>query len=373
MERASNSLTTVVISKNQRCVFCGEKPDKKTKEHILPQWLLRLTGDPNRQANFGADFPHYLKTKEFRIRKFAFSSFKFPACDECNNHYANLEARVEKVMHKILSDEYLNSNEIVDLLDWLDKVRTGLWLAYNSLDNLEVEPKFYIRRRSAIKDRLLFVYEAEDKSQRLLVSGMHTPTFTHMPSCFAIAVNNKIFYSESTDFLVSSRLGFPTGILHSMNAENGNPMFRIHQGKERIKYPIKTDRYLKGGMEIYQPIFSRSSPMLDVANINIDFTTKYIADNSINAANGIGKIFYKDYNKVVALDIDDTVDIKPYKIEKDFITLFKDVNKMVFDSQLHLLERYHIGDKLAKHPNMKGIFANYHALVNAHKAMTRAL
>lgn len=35
------------------CVFCGSKPESKNKEHILPQWLLKLTGDPNREIFLG--------------------------------------------------------------------------------------------------------------------------------------------------------------------------------------------------------------------------------------------------------------------------------------------------------------------------------
>jgi hypothetical protein len=32
------------------CVFCGKKPQSKNREHIIPQWLIALTGDPNRDV-----------------------------------------------------------------------------------------------------------------------------------------------------------------------------------------------------------------------------------------------------------------------------------------------------------------------------------
>jgi len=28
------------------CIFCGDKPQSKNLEHIIPQWLLKMTGDP---------------------------------------------------------------------------------------------------------------------------------------------------------------------------------------------------------------------------------------------------------------------------------------------------------------------------------------
>ncbi|QJB40178.1 hypothetical protein HF324_20870 [Chitinophaga oryzae] len=35
------------------CIFCGEQPQSKTKEHIIPKWLIEMTGDPNRLTFFG--------------------------------------------------------------------------------------------------------------------------------------------------------------------------------------------------------------------------------------------------------------------------------------------------------------------------------
>jgi len=35
------------------CVFCGKPPSDKNKEHVLPHWLIKMTGDPNRVVNLG--------------------------------------------------------------------------------------------------------------------------------------------------------------------------------------------------------------------------------------------------------------------------------------------------------------------------------
>jgi hypothetical protein len=32
--------------------FCGKNSESKTKEHIIPQWLIKYTGDPNRMGIF---------------------------------------------------------------------------------------------------------------------------------------------------------------------------------------------------------------------------------------------------------------------------------------------------------------------------------
>ena len=37
----------------RKCVFCGGTPDNKTKEHVLPMWLIEATGDPKEPVNLG--------------------------------------------------------------------------------------------------------------------------------------------------------------------------------------------------------------------------------------------------------------------------------------------------------------------------------
>ena len=67
------------------CVFCGAKPNGKTKEHVVPRWLIELTGNPKREVFLGFE-----KKPQAKQRRFAFDQFTFPACDACNNKYANL-------------------------------------------------------------------------------------------------------------------------------------------------------------------------------------------------------------------------------------------------------------------------------------------
>ena len=73
---------------NKFCIFCGEKPESKNKEHVIPKWLIELTGDPKREAFFGIDAVSEKKGP----RVFSFDSFTFPACEQCNTDFAALES-----------------------------------------------------------------------------------------------------------------------------------------------------------------------------------------------------------------------------------------------------------------------------------------
>ena len=88
------------------CVFCGQKPSSKHKEHIIPQWLIELTGDPNRLAIFSNIFD----IQEMRLvqKEFAFDQFKFPSCAKCNEEYSDFENKAREVVLRILDDDALS-------------------------------------------------------------------------------------------------------------------------------------------------------------------------------------------------------------------------------------------------------------------------
>jgi len=85
------------------CVFCGKRPEGKNKEHVLPRWLLELTGDPTRPANFGLDLS--AGSEYPKLRQYAFSQFQFPACENCNQIYSALEGSAKVIVLKLLADE----------------------------------------------------------------------------------------------------------------------------------------------------------------------------------------------------------------------------------------------------------------------------
>jgi len=88
------------------CVFCGEKPQLKNNEHIIPMWLIEITGNPKRIAQFGYNQD---LSKIPRARTFSFNAFKFPSCATCNQKYSNLEMTVKSIINRILSDDSISS------------------------------------------------------------------------------------------------------------------------------------------------------------------------------------------------------------------------------------------------------------------------
>ena len=78
------------------CVFCGKKPQAKTVEHIIPKWLIELTGDPKRIGFFGVKYE-----EGFPKRKFSLNQFQFPSCSTCNAFFSDLENNTKKIIWKI--------------------------------------------------------------------------------------------------------------------------------------------------------------------------------------------------------------------------------------------------------------------------------
>jgi hypothetical protein len=113
------------------CVFCGGAPTDKTKEHIIPRWLLRMTGNPKREAYFGRDW----RSPDWKERKYSWDAFSFPACDACNTRWSNIEANVKRVVERMMEGDALSASDLCVFLDWMDKVRVGLWLGMYYLND----------------------------------------------------------------------------------------------------------------------------------------------------------------------------------------------------------------------------------------------
>ena len=147
------------------CIFCGNEPQNKNKEHVIPQWLIKLTGAKNREAYFGVE----MSGSEPSIRKYPFSAFSFPSCDNCNAEFSPLENNARKVITKMLNKEAIAAEGISFLLDWMDKVRVGLWLGYNYLDKnmWNVRPHFFIKTRLKKRDRFVIIYDTDSSDSRM--------------------------------------------------------------------------------------------------------------------------------------------------------------------------------------------------------------
>jgi hypothetical protein len=220
------------------CVFCGKQPIEKTKEHVLSNWLLEYTGNPKRIMKF-----HYFDRGNVIEKTMSFSDFTFPACNKCNNAFSKLEKSSKSAVNKLENNLGLNCYEMDKLFDWFDKVRIGLWLGihfYFAGNNWGIIPNFYINQRVGTSDRALIIYRIESRNEhRLMFPGTNTPSFAHSPTCFALYINEIVLINISTDFLVSTRSGYPYPhkILWMSNGGIG-VMPPIYFGKKKIESPI---------------------------------------------------------------------------------------------------------------------------------------
>jgi hypothetical protein len=236
------------------CVFCGVKPASKSREHVLPKWLIRLTGDPNRNFGLWVDFSNG------KQRVFPAKEFTFPACLECNTSYSSFELDVKRVVTKILVKESLDRLELDHLLDWLDKVRIGLWLGYRYLDKnmFGIEPNYHIAKRIGRSDRFLQFYRIPGARDGLTFHGVNSPIFAHMPSCFGLRINDVYFFNASTTQLLSRRAGFPF-LAEPFSDTEGTVHGEEKLGLGRLMLPLIRSQFIRSDISIYQPI----SPLLD--------------------------------------------------------------------------------------------------------------
>ena len=253
------------------CIFCGNKPNRKTKEHVIPRWLIAITGDPKRITQLG-------KSKD-SLRKYPWQKFTFPACDDCNSEFANLESLAKVAVVKILNKENINSEQINTLLDWLDKVRIGLWLGHLLLDNdKDFEPNFHIKQRLGVSDRMVSIHYADHKDLGIQYSCTEFPAFRFSPSCFVLFINNVAFFNFSMEFAFSRRLGFPfpEKTLCVPN-EKLIAIDNFKKGLERVMTPIVRTPTLKNSIRLYQSILNPK-----IGFIPEKFKTKYYDDNTVN-------------------------------------------------------------------------------------------
>jgi hypothetical protein len=266
------------------CVFCGERPVDKTKEHVLPLWLIELTGDPKRQARFDIDWSK--KPPDFRY--FSFDQFTAPACSDCNSAFATLEDETIPIVQRLLAAGPLGAADLEVLLNWLDKVRIGLWLAKYLLDKnmFGIEPNYHIASRIGASDRAVIIFRHSRRIPRLSFIGASTPCFQLNPVAIALLINEYVIISVAHVTLCSRRLGFPfvePVRLHRIGFTEG----RVRAGLGRIIDPIIPHFPHHGGTGIYQPILRNAESTPAVSEL---FDTEYCRSNSLKGC-GVGGIF----------------------------------------------------------------------------------
>ncbi len=317
------------------CVFCGKHPIGKNREHVIPQWLIRMTGDPKRDAFFGYDFP------TMQPRHFDFTSFAFPACGSCNKKMSDLEDLVRGIVDEILNGEPLARWEFNAFLDWLDKVRIGLWLGYNQLGKdgpIKVIPNFYISHRIGAHDRMVAIYKTDQRSQGINFIGADTPAFQLIPSCFALRINQYYFVSLSKEFLVSRGLGFPyPRAWRVVNVDPTVVAVTLGPGSGIVKPTILQKSLPAGNVELYQPKVYNSLPGINQTQVNVQhhYDKPLIRQYSVDYAHEVGPIFIRQDSTSQVCD-DSPWSLLFPKVH-DFQILSIELGETVYEYQNYLL------------------------------------
>lgn len=168
-------------------------------------WMLRATGDPNRLIKIETD-----PTSGIDIIRPA-STFHFPACRPCNESYGTkLEARAKTAMDALFGGRSLQVSQCYHLLDWLDKIRIGLWLAFNTLHKEFFQPKFRIDQRLGSKDRIAIIsVDPKDNTKGFGFGGLDNNVFRTSQFGMYLRVNNVRIISMSFDVFISRFAGMP--------------------------------------------------------------------------------------------------------------------------------------------------------------------
>lgn len=274
------------------CIFCGQYPEDKNKEHVIPQWLIERTGDPKRVARFGMNFQK--DPPEFR--EFSFDALTFPACSKCNSDFSDLEERAKTVVEALLGHQALSQIDFSTLLDWLDKVRVGLWLGYLYLDRnpLAIVPKFHIAGRVGKIERTVVVAHVKERKPGINFVGPESPAFQGSPTCFALLINEWCLLNISGLSSCSRRLGLPYASPRHLR-DDGNLEVTIEGGTGRIMRPVQKDLVFPNAVLLHQPIFrscfigGKPTQLLD---------TEPIRAQSLDWANGYGAVFLEKLDSV---------------------------------------------------------------------------
>jgi len=289
------------------CIFCGKPPVDKNKEHVIPRWLIELTGDPKRVVRLGLK-----KETEGKpgFREYAFDQFTFPACEGCNTRHSELESVTKSTMIRIIEGKEITGTEISGLLDWFDKVRVGLWLAFHQLDkNLSgITPQFHIEKRIGQFDRLLIVEKDNSSKQRLNFSGADTFAFAYLPTAFTLMVNNYYFTNISSLYLFSRRLGFPYPDELFKDANSPQLKCNIMPARERVMSPVLQRFTRSDVIKLYQPMFGLNLHPEKIPHYDNEYVKRHCYDHAL----GIGAIFCELNNDDTKLiGVNDKITINP--------------------------------------------------------------
>ncbi|MBR4891761.1 MAG: hypothetical protein IKZ34_01080 [Alphaproteobacteria bacterium] len=285
----------------QTCVFCGKEPKNKNKEHVIPQWLTKYLERNKTICDLAG----------IADMQIPFCALTFPACEKCNTEDSVLEVNAKKVVEKLMNGESATGAEISVLLDWFDKLRTGVWLGGLMLSKRleEISPYFHINKRIGLKDRMLIIERVEDVGKGLGLVGVNNQMFVYAPNVFQVWFHDVLITSASSTGLVSNKLGFPqVGKIEGLGTSTFS--FEFTKGREKTTHPVVMNVEAKDKIVIYQPIFKEYTS-------SECFDTDYVRNHSYDWANGLGGIFVQKYNNTIRyMKPEDKINLLPKKQPK---------------------------------------------------------
>jgi hypothetical protein len=323
-------LLTSVLQQEKRCIFCGNPPSEKTREHVIPQWLIELTGDPKRIWHLGVKFDDPSKS----ARRFAADQFQFPACEACNSRYSDLEGRTKANITKLLNEQSLSAADWDDLMDWFDKVRIGLFIG-NMILNKDLpvpDPKFFIDQRIGAKDRCVLVYPNRADYVGLRMIGAADPVFFHQPTSFMLLINKLLFVNLSSDFLLAPRMGFP----FPRKIEMAGPGMRADDFAAilRPKLPFIRFSFYRPTIGVYQTLLRKE--LLEVESYALLTRAEYVQSKLLPKSSFKTQPCVAETGKPVFLDATDQV--TPVNLPKAQIKTFDEYCLRFFEYRLVTLE-----------------------------------
>ena len=274
------------------CIFCGATPEKKNLEHPLPRWLLSLTGNPDRIVKHGVSWT------TGKALEFSFDSLQFPSCTECNSSYSTLESAAKPIVEAISRKESASAADYVLLLDWLDKVRIGMFLGHRYLQQDPTHPTFTIDSRLGRKDRMVAIYTIGDHQVGLNAYGTETPLFQWKPSVFALRVNNTLFLNASWDWMCASRCGYPAPRSRVIDLDSGLAFVSSYRRRHRITHPIMSG-IAKPCVLLFQPVLQLNGDgsFAGIAESDLD----HCLANSWPGRKGLGPLFRQFADKTAVI------------------------------------------------------------------------
>lgn len=281
-----------------------------------------MTGNPKRQASFGFK----IGKDGIEDRTFAFDQFTFPACNICNNDFAELEGQVKPIIETIIAGGSITTEMMSICLDWFDKVRVGIWLVMIMLDKihtspepvLKVEPHFHIKSRIGQFDRVLIIEKIKSKRKALNMGGVESFSFKLAPTAFTLTINNICFTSISTVFLASRRLGFPYPTHSFLSKDRDEIGFNVVNGRNRVMTPIIRKNIRENGRIFIQPMFGNGLAESQIE----EYDSEYVKTHSLDYEKGIGTIFEQHPGCYSEYSVGDNIkfDIKESLNEREFMT-----------------------------------------------------